>query len=216
MTREGVLLTFAGIDGAGKSTHARSLARWLKGRGLKAKLVQDRFVTANILRQVVRNLTDGKSSDIFLPIVSADVRALSKAWDRTIVGTKYVKPLVDRGWIVILERYIYCTMAYHSVFGANMQWPKRILAVAPKPDAVILLDLDPKVARERIVKRGQSNFHESEAILTKIRAKFLRIASIAPNFYIVDAYGSKESVSKNIRKIVDSILSKKGIAMRKE
>jgi len=107
-------------------------------------------------------------------------------------------------------------MAYHSVFGANMQWPKRILAVAPKPDAVILLDLDPKVARERIVKRGQSNFHESEAILTKIRAKFLRIASIAPNFYIVDASGSKESVSKNIRKIVDSILSKKGIAMRKE
>ena len=86
--------------------------------------------------------------------------------------------------------------------GLEKKWLTDLNAFAPKPDLVILLDLQPSVS----VKRTSTNEKfENLNFLSKVRKNYLRLAK-EEKFYTVDASGGKKAVQERIRKIIGKSL----------
>jgi dTMP kinase len=164
----GFLLVLEGIDGSGKSTLQRALAAHLRSRGLT--VVTSREPTdgphGTALRQSAKagRLSLGDELELFLK-------------DRAQHVTEIIRPALHRGEVVILDRYYISTAAYQGARGAD---PQEIIlmneAFAPRPDLVLLLDIDPLGGTGRILRRGdQPDDFEAVTYLAKVRDIFLSL-----------------------------------------
>lgn len=163
--RRGVLVALEGIDGAGKTTQAARLADALSsgghdvvrtkeptdgtwGRKLRASALQGRLSAAEELR-------------LFLKDRKEHVRTL-------------IKPALEAGKIVIVDRYYFSTAAYQGARGMD---PAELISLnekfAPRPDLLIFLDVDPGVGIKRIGQRGdKANDFEQEDSLRAVAQIF--------------------------------------------
>jgi dTMP kinase len=166
MNRPGFLLVIEGIDGAGKSTLARSLAAWLREQG--RTVVVDREPTdgphGRALRESAKTgrLSPEAELDLFLK-------------DRREHVEQVIAPALSRGEVVILDRYYFSNAAYQGARGGD---PAAIVAenetFAPVPDLVLLLDLGPATGHARIDARGGGlDDFEGAAYLAEVRRNFL-------------------------------------------
>ncbi|MDQ3624700.1 MAG: dTMP kinase [Verrucomicrobiota bacterium] len=166
MTGSGFLLALEGIDGAGKSTLAARLAGDCRARGIPS--VVSREPTdgphGTALRQSARTgrLSLSEELELFLE-------------DRAEHVATLIAPALERGEVVILDRYYFSTAAYQGARGADpAEIIRRNEAFAPKPDLVLLLDLDPTSGRGRISSRGGApDAFEGQDYLRKVRQIFL-------------------------------------------
>ena len=138
--RPGRLIVLEGIDHAGRSTQAGLLERHLRyaGRGV----VRTSFGTSLIAGEVLR----GAKRD--------------RGWDPAAMVLLYAADLAERlqhvigpalraGLTVIADRYAYTPAARAIVRGLAPGWVEALFAFAPRPDAVLLLDLPPSLAMAR-------------------------------------------------------------------
>jgi dTMP kinase len=162
---KGVLIAFEGIDGTGKSTQAKLLAQWAMAQDLE--VIQTREPTTGPWGLKVRNskLTGRLEPDEELECFLNDRREHVR---------DVIAPALERGALVIVDRYYYSTVAYQGARGID---PPTLLArnreFAPVPDLVVLMDLDPRQGLERIGTRGAGrDAFESAATLTAAQAIF--------------------------------------------
>lgn len=151
--RKGNFIAFEGVDGSGKSTHAKLLAAYLKGKGHEVVLTAE--PTKGFLGQIIRMVLASKLE------VSPRTFALLFTADRSEHIDKIIQPNLDAGKIVITERYYYSTLAYQSSQGLNFNWLVDINKFAIDPDLVIMLEIDPDDALARI-KRDKDIFEVQE------------------------------------------------------
>jgi dTMP kinase len=108
------------------------------------------------------------------------------------------------GALVIIDRYYYSTVAYQGARGLD---PARLLAknraFAPKPDLVVLVDVDPRLSLERIAARGEGvDLFETLEALTKVRAIFLALNE--PHIARIDgAHPADEVFQRVVTRIVN-------------
>lgn len=123
--------------------------------------------------------------------------------DRKLDVADNIKPALDAGKAVIMDRYYYSNMAYQGARGLDMEKiGEENEAFAPVPDLLLILDIDPKAGMERVKKRKNIVDHfENEAYLEKVRNMFLRMGKL-PNAVIIDADRPVEEVQKDIEKAV--------------
>jgi dTMP kinase len=164
----GVLLAFEGIDGSGKSTQARMFADWAEARGLE--VVRTREPTNGPWGRKIREAR-------FTARMSPEDELAAFLADRQQHVTELINPALARGALVIIDRYYYSTVAYQGARGLD---PALLLAknraFAPKPDLVVLVDVEPKLSLERIAARGEGvDLFETLDALTKVRAIFLSL-----------------------------------------
>jgi dTMP kinase len=161
----GLLVALEGIDGAGKTTQAGLLERFLQRLGLE--VVRTKEPTTGPWGMKVRNskftqrLSEEEELDCFLK-------------DRAEHVEQLIKPALARGAAVLVDRYYYSTVAYQGARGLDPQaLLARNRAFAPKPHLVALFDLEPSAGLARIHTRGlgQDLFEGLDA-LTKCRAIF--------------------------------------------
>lgn len=162
---KGILLAFEGIDGSGKSTQARRVADWATERGLD--VVRTREPTDGPWGKKIRAAR-------FTARMSPQEELAAFIADRQEHVEEVIRPALNRGALVIVDRYYYSTVAYQGVRGFDA---KELLAknraFAPIPDLVVLVDLDPQVALSRIQSRGEGqDLFENIDALTKVRALF--------------------------------------------
>jgi dTMP kinase len=125
-----------------------------------------------------------------------------------------IRPALDAGSVVLLDRYYFSTAAYQGARGAD---PVKILrdneAFAPPPDLLLLLDLDPGNSLGRVHARGdQPNEFERESALHEIRRIFLTIAR--PYMVIVDAAQAAADVERQVLSAFSAALfTKRGIRL---
>ncbi|HEX5176087.1 MAG TPA: dTMP kinase, partial [Chthoniobacteraceae bacterium] len=166
MIRPGILVVIEGIDGTGKSTLLRELAAFCEARALP--FVTSREPTnGSYGRQLRQSAAHGRLElaeelDLFLKDRAEHVHDL-------------IKPSLDAGKIVLLDRYYFSTAAYQGARGAD---PETILAkneaFAPRPDLVLLLDAAPDLSRGRIIQRaGKTDSFEDAAYQAVVRRIFL-------------------------------------------
>ena len=165
---QGVLLAFEGIDGSGKSTQAKKFVEWARTLGLE--VISSREPTDGPWGKKIRSAR-------FTARLSPEDELAAFIADRREHVETLIRPALARGALVVIDRYYYSTVAYQGARGLDpMTLLKMNRDFAPIPDLVVLVDVEPKAALERIVSRGEGqDLFENLAALTKVRALFLSL-----------------------------------------
>lgn len=203
----GRFITLEGPEGSGKTTAARHLAEWLRGRGVRTVLTHEPGGTplGDELRRIVLHMR-GMSDDL-----DPRADALLYAAGRAQHVARVIRPALERGEWVICARYIDSSLAYQGAgYGNDMAELRRLQDFATgglRPDLTLLLDLPVEVGLERTRRRGEWNrFEDTEqlAFFEAVRAAYLGFAAAEPDrFEIVDGSGSVEAADAAIRDAVD-------------
>ena len=181
----GLLIAIEGIDGAGKTTLAHSLRDALAPAGTPVSLSKEP-TTGPWGMQMRASAATGR--------LTPDEELRLLILDRKEHVAELIGPALARGEIVILDRYFPSNVAYQGAAGLGIDALLEANAFAPRPDLLLLLDLDPQVGLDRIRKRGDKpNHFETADNLDRCRAIFkdLRL----PNTVVIDATRAAESVA---------------------
>ncbi|HZZ80070.1 MAG TPA: dTMP kinase [Gemmataceae bacterium] len=204
----GIFIAFEGIDGAGKTTQVDRLADVLGQAGIS--FVRSKEPTSGPWGQKIRrSAEDGR--------LTFDEELTAFIEDRKEHLRDVIQPALERGDVVILDRYFYSTIAYQGSRSGDFERVARIMfANAPDPDAVILLDVDPAVGISRIRKRGDApNEFEGLDNLIKVREVFRKLAVSHKNITMIDASPEEATVRKSVLSVlVNGIFSDRSNNLR--
>ncbi len=191
-------MAIEGIDGSGKTTVALSLVKALIRLGYKAVYTRELFSSP---------FTDSLIEYVEWHDVEPVIEVLAIASDRAHHIAKVIVPLVERGFIVIMDRYIYSSLAYQGASGADIDWIEAVNSFAPPPDVAIYLDVPLEVALSRILPSSSRRLRYFEYI-DRLR-KALEIYRMLVDRGIlvsVDATQSIDSVINRCLRIVLGML----------
>lgn len=181
----GVLVAIEGIDGAGKSTQAQRVGDALEAEGYG--VVRTHEPTDGPWgRRIRASATAGRLSP------EAEVEAFLE--DRKEHVATLLRPALDAGKVVLVDRYYFSSVAYQGARGIDpLEILRRNEAIAPPPDLLVLLDLEAPAGVARVHHRGASNLFEREDDLRRARDIFLR--TVPPTCLRVDATQGAEAVT---------------------
>ena len=207
----GLFITLEGGDGAGKTTQAELLEAWLAERG--HEVVRTREPGGTRLGVEVRRLLLHGGDEI--GAVDARAEALLYAADRAQHVAKVVRPGLERGAVVVQDRYIDSSLAYQGAGRVlDVDDVRRLSEWATEglsPDLTVLLDIDPETAAERRRARGgEADRLEAEAaeFHAAVRAGFRSLAQAEPDrFLVLDAARPADELNAQIIARVSSLLS---------
>ncbi|MCU1557417.1 MAG: dTMP kinase [Microbacteriaceae bacterium] len=203
----GLFITFEGGDGSGKSTQAELLSAWLTDAG--HTVIRTREPGGTDLGVELREIVLHRRGHI-APRAEALIYAADRAHH---IATK-VRPAIERGEIVIQDRYIDSSVAYQG--AGRVLDPKEVRDISLwateqfMPDLTILLDLDETVGRERLDEartkydRLEAEEHDFHA---RVRAGYLALAQAEPDrFLVLSATDSIEEIAAAVRARVEPLL----------
>jgi dTMP kinase len=204
----GRFVVFEGGEGAGKSTQVSRLAERLRTQG--RDVVVTREPGATDVGAHIRSLllTNGPAS------IAPRAEALLYAADRAHHVATVIRPALDRGAVVISDRYIDSSLAYQgagrTLPADQVNWLSQWATGGLRPDLVILLDVDPAVGLRRLSERDAAPDRlEGEALPfhERVRYAFLDLASADPTRYlVVDAGRSPAAIGTEVDERVDRLL----------
>ncbi|MER7796312.1 dTMP kinase [Microbacterium sp. NPDC096154] len=205
MTGSGLWVTFEGGDGSGKTTQARLLQEWIESTGRTVVRTREPGGTevGRTLRELVlhHRAADGTSD------IGPRAEALLFAADRAHHVASLVRPALDRGEVVIQDRYLDSSVAYQGAGRVLDAREVRELSLwatdGALPDVTVLLDLDPSAARARL-EADDKPFDRLEAqkdeFHARVREAFLALAAAeADRFLVLDATRPVDDLAADIR-----------------
>ena len=210
--RNGIFVCLEGADGCGKSTQVNLLKDYYASEGFDVTVTREPggILTAEQIRNVILYNEMDNLTEAFLFMAA-----------RRINYTKVVTPALNRDQLVICDRFIDSTIVYQSIIGnipkSTIMILNNIAIDRQNPDLSIILDIDPKVAFDRV------NSNPDRADKNKYDAKplsfFERLAeaygSLEEKEWAqgssykrahVDANGSREDVLNSIVKEINKII----------
>ncbi len=208
MKRTGVLITFEGGEGAGKTTLIEKVFAHLQC--LCLPVLKTRAPGGTVIGTQIRSLLlDHQKHSL-----SKRAELLLFLSDRAQHVDELILPALKRQEVVLCDRFNDSTIAYQSgARGFDELWVRKLCAFAcgdVKPDLTFYLDLDPKIGFDRVHKAGMSKDRiESETLKfhQKIRKAFHKIANKEPKrFKILDARQSPEDVFQQAIEKIDAFL----------
>jgi dTMP kinase len=209
-SERGRFITLEGPEGSGKTTAARHLAEWLRGRGVATVLTHEPGGTP--LGEEVRRLVlhmRGMSDDL-----DPRADALLYAAGRAQHVARVIRPALERGEWVVCARFIDSSLAYQGAgYGNDMEALRGLQDFATgglRPDLTLLLDVPVEVGLERTRRRSEWNrFEDTEevAFFERVRGAYLGFAAAEPDRYrVIDGSGSVEAADEAIRAAVAEAL----------
>ncbi|MFD9432696.1 dTMP kinase [Streptomyces sp. NPDC060002] len=201
----GFFIALEGGDGAGKSTQAEALAEWIRAKGHEVVLTREPGATP-VGKRLRSILLDVSSAGL-----SHRAEALLYAADRAEHVDTVVRPALERGAVVITDRYIDSSVAYQGA-GRDLS-PTEIARISRwatnglVPHLTVLLDVSPEAARERFTEAPDRLESEPAEFHTRVRSGFLTLAAADPGRYlVVDAAQEPEAVTAAVRHRLDQLL----------
>ena len=198
-------ITLEGIDGAGKSTHLRWIARFLRRRGVKLKVTREPGGTAagEKLRRLVLGDRRGLHPETETLLMFA---ARREHLDRVIL------PSLAAGRWVLCDRFTDATYAYQAA-GSGVRWEKvreleRWALGKVQPDLTILFDVSPAIGSRRTARRRRPDRFEREkaSYHLRVRAAYLRRAREHPRrIRVVDSSRTVAEVNEELEKLILAI-----------
>ncbi|WP_240134313.1 dTMP kinase [Streptomyces sp. MUM 178J] len=201
----GFFIVIEGGDGAGKSTQVKALAEWIRAKGHEVVVTREPGATP-IGKRLRSILLDVSSAGL-----SSRAEALLYAADRAEHIDSVVRPALERGAVVVSDRYIDSSVAYQGA-GRDLS-PIEIARISRwatdglVPHLTVLLDVSPETARERFTEAPDRLESEPAEFHQRVRAGFLTLAAADPGRYlVVDAGQDPEAVTTVVRHRLDQIL----------
>ncbi|WP_051326328.1 dTMP kinase [Glycomyces tenuis] len=215
---KGFFVVFEGGEGAGKSTQSVKLAAWLKLRGYEAVLTREPGATDIGMRIRTLLLDSGGES---APAPRAE--ALLYAADRAQHVDKVIRPALERGAVVVSDRYVDSSIAYQgsgrSLGRDEVAWVSKWATGGLKPDLTVVLDVEPEAGLARAKGGGEGDRLEQEDLLfhERVRQTFLDLADKDPGRYLViPAGGTPDEIAAAVRDAVAERLDIRTEASRTE
>ncbi|MGA4850352.1 dTMP kinase [Streptomyces sp. G5(2025)] len=201
----GFFIVLEGGDGAGKSTQAEALAEWIRAKGHEVVVTREPGATP-VGKRLRSILLDVSSAGL-----SHRAEALLYAADRAEHVDTVVRPALERGAVVISDRYIDSSVAYQGA-GRDLS-PTEVARInrwatgGLVPHLTCLLDVSPEAARERFTEAPDRLESEPAEFHARVRSGFLTLAAADPGRYlVVDASQEPEAVTTVIRHRLDLVL----------
>ena len=193
MSKKGAFICIEGLDASGKTTHAHRLVRDLKQRGFKAMYTTEpssgeigEFIRTYILQRKER--------------VPGAVEALLFAVDRVVHLEQRVKPALQKGKIVVSDRYVYSSLAYQGAAGLDLNWIEEINRSTISPDLAIYIDVSPEILIKRMKWRKKSVMERLQ-VQRKVQEVYLKLVDDG-RLVRVDGNRSVNEVARDILTIV--------------
>ena len=200
----GKFIVFEGIDGAGKTTQTKLLAKRLNSLGKSVYLTAEPtdLESGRELRRILGG--EKKKSDCEIATLFA-IDRIAHNTDKE----KGIESMLEAGYDVICDRYYYSSLAYQG-HVTNYEWVKSMNLDCPDirhPDLCIFLDLTPEQSLERISKgREKLEIFENLETLTKVRESFFKVLTdLDDNIAVLDAYRTPEEIAEDIFTIYKSL-----------
>lgn len=204
----GIFITFEGGDGSGKSTQAGLLAQWLTDAGHTVVRTREPGGTTvgDELREIVLH-SEGH--------IDARAEALIFAASRAQHVAEKVRPALERGEIVLMDRYLDSSVAYQGFArGLGADDVRSISLWATEdllPDLTVLLDVDEDTGRDRL-NDARTRYDRLEAeerdFHARVRAAYLEIAATEPSrFLVLDASLPVDDLAAAVRTRVSALLA---------
>ncbi|CAB4540082.1 unannotated protein [freshwater metagenome] len=195
----GLFITLEGGDGTGKSTQAALIGDWFTAKGREVVFTREPGGTdlGNELREIVLHSRGH---------IAPRAEALLYAADRAHHVATVVRPALERGAVVIQDRYLDSSVAYQG--AGRVLDPDEVRHVSMwateglVPDVTVVLDLDPAIGRDRLdAANKQFDRLEAEALEfhTRVRDAYLTMAAAEPErFLVVDATLDRDTIRNAI------------------
>jgi len=199
----GLFITFEGGDGSGKTTQINLLAGWLESEGHTVVITREPGGTD--LGTELRNIILHREG-----FIAPRAEALLYAADRSHHIHTLVRPALQRGEIVVQDRYLDSSVAYQGAGRVLDPTEVRNISVWATenlmPDLTVVLDVPASVAKERQAA-GERQYDrleaEAEDFHTRVRESYLALAAEEPHrFLVIDGESSIEEIH---RAIVDKV-----------
>ncbi|MEI5525349.1 dTMP kinase [Streptomyces brasiliscabiei] len=201
----GFFIALEGGDGAGKSTQVEALAEWIRAKGHEVVVTREPGATP-VGKRLRSILLDVSSAGL-----SHRAEALLYAADRAEHVDTVVRPALERGAVVVSDRYIDSSVAYQGA-GRDLS-PTEIARISRwatdglVPHLTVLLDVSPEAARERFTEAPDRLESEPAEFHERVRAGFLTLAAADGGRYlVVDAAQDPEAVTTVVRARLDVML----------
>ena len=205
--RKGLLITFEGGEGAGKSTQVRRLVERLNAAGHPALATREPGGTPKA--EAIRTLLlSGAAARL-----GAGAEAILFSAARIDHVDRLIRPTLDAGLCVVSDRYIDSTQAYQGVLG-HVGAPliaalEHASVGATRPDLTVILDLPSalglaRAAARRGAEAAPDRFEqEGDAFHGKLRAAFQAIAALEPaRCHVIDATPAADVVAEAVWALV--------------
>lgn len=207
MMKKGIFIALEGPDGSGKSTIARKLKAYIEDLGLKCVLTREPGGTS--IGEAIRHvLLDNDNTEM-----SNMTEALLYAASRAQHVNEKIKPLLDEGYIVISDRYVFSSLAYQGhARGLGIEEVMEINKFAMGdvyPDKVLFFDISPEEALKRkFINREADRLENAGEDFHKTTYEGYKKAldMYDKNVALIDANGTVKETLANCKEEIDGIL----------
>ena len=207
----GKLIAIEGADGSGRSTQIAELVNWLETSGRPTAQVG--LKRSSLVSEELEKAQHGN-------VLSRTTLSLFYATDFADQLENIILPALKAGFIVLADRYIYTLMARDMVRGMDEKWLKNLYGIAPVPDAVFYLSVEPEeLVQRNLSKNATLDYWESGMDIGMSRDVFdsflkyqsemgeaFRQLQKTYKFEIIDANRSVNSVNKELRKKISAVI----------
>ena len=194
----GCFIVFEGIDGSGKTEQFRRLVKSLEKRRYDLVATKEPTVDSPI-GKLIRSVLFKQEK------VVEEALALLFAADRVDHTERRIKPALERGAVVVSDRYVYSSLAYQSRgMGRelDLEWVRLINRYAIQPDIVIYLDVSPEVGQIRLsngqVRVKDHTYFESLTQQERIRSVYYKVLGFE-NYDLHDYSGGPSAIENGVR-----------------
>ena len=209
-----MFVSFEGPDGSGKTTQVSLLCQALEERGLD--FIQTREPGGTAIGEQIRDVLHDVANEALVPKAEALLYSAARAQH----VTEIIRPALERGAVVVSDRYVESTLAYQGYgHGLALEMLERISDFVTEkiyPDLVIYLDLAVaeglgRKRRDRRRGRGEWNRMDQQALVfhRRVRKGYLEMArQDSDRWLILDATRSIEALHKAVLDRVEKLLSR--------
>ena len=203
---KGKFLTIEGIEGVGKSTNIAFVQTWLKEQGIECILTREPGGTdlGEKLRNLLLHGGDVADKAELLMMFASRAQHLEEK----------IKPSLDKGVWVLCDRFTDSTYAYQGGGRQlNIEWISQMEELVHgdmQPDLTLLLDAPVEIGRARASARSEADRIEAEDLefFNRVRDMFLKRASQASRYAVIDATASLENVQRSIESTLSNLLNR--------
>lgn len=183
----GILVAVEGVDGAGKTTLVGALMEHLARLGLAAQRTKEPTDRTEAGRRI-----RASAASVRLPLAD-ELHAFLE--DRRSHVESLIAPALERGEVVVVDRYYLSSIAYQGARGASPAKVRELNeAFAPIPDLVLVLDIDVDIGLARVRARGEvSSFEQRHELLA---AKSIFDTLQGPGVLHLDALAAPAKVAE--------------------
>lgn len=188
-----MFIAFEGIDGSGKSTHAKLLYESLR---LKNKAFLTKEPTNGIIGRSLQELLHRND-------LSPMAMQMLFAADREEHVSKTILPKLNEGYHVITDRYILSASAYGMAAGLSRERLEGLSYGLPRPTFTFIMDISAEKAYKRLQESNKVlSIYENLGFLGRARTAYADLANGSDNYFLIDSGRDVDKVSKEILKLL--------------